>query len=154
MKLLKTFLIGLLFIGCGGGGSTSTPASTSTPSTETMAQTEVLNTEDTISIGEEVGKVTIPIKTDDSVEKVELIGTNSDKFLVSNDGVISTKSTLKDTSKTSNKVSEKTIRTEVTYAFQVKITYASGNIVYINVQVIVVTFTEVQDDDTTPQNQP
>ena len=146
MKSLKKSLVmilmlqALLFIGCGGGGSTSEKE---TPEVETLAQIETLDVNDTVSSGTMVGKVTIPTKSQDSIEKVELTGDGSEKFTISTAGEISTKTALKATSKISKSSTQKIEITNKAYNFKVKVTYTSGKVVYINVKITVHTYNEV-----------
>jgi len=138
-----------LIVGCGDNRGSSSREEFARPISETLAQTEVLNIDDNVSVGKKVGKVNIPTKMDDTVNKVELVGVNSDKFLISKDGIITTKTSLKKQSKISNMLLQKRVRSEKTYSFQIKVTYKSGKIIYINIKIIIVSSTDV-DSDTTP----
>lgn len=63
--------------------------------------------------------------------------TLAENFTVSSDGKIGTKTALKSTNKTSKLSTKKIETTNKTYSFKVKITYASGKIGYINIQITV-----------------
>ena len=71
--------------------------------------------------------------------------TLAENFTVSSDGKIGTKTALKSTNKTSKLSTKKIETTNKTYSFKVKITYASGKIVYINIQITVYSYSEVAD---------
>ncbi len=137
--IMLLILQALIFIGCGGGGSTPEKE---TPKVETLAQIETLDVNDTVSSGTLVGKVTIPTKSQDGIKKVELIGDGSKKFTISRTGEISTNTTLKGTGITSKSSTQKIEITNQSYIFKVKVTYLSGDIVYINIQITVYTYTE------------
>ena len=127
MSILKLLImvVGVVFIGCSSGSSSS-----DRNSSEILTETEVFDVNNSVREGTSIGKVTIPSRTNDQVDTIELVGTGSEKFMVTKDGTINT-------NKTFSKFSYKIVQTEITYNFQVKIVYLSGDIVLINIQITI-----------------
>ena len=146
LKLLAIGILGILLIGCGGGESSS---EASQPEIETLTQTESFDINESVIKGTNVGKVTIPTKTDDAVKTVKLSGINANKFSISKDGFISTNSTLTIQKLLSNS-SQKLERKEKTYPLKVIIIYNSEKQLIINIEITVYSYVEVEAENKVP----
>jgi len=154
MKISTIFmtLIGLFFIACGGGTSSNSVNEVPSSETETLSDADILTVSENASIGTSVGKVEIPLTEDDEVETIELLDAGSGQFTISEDGEIKTQATLQKVSNASGVSSEKMVKHEKIYTFRVKVTYASGKVVYIKVHIKVYFYTEVPDAEETSSN--
>ena len=145
LKLLIIGILGTIIIGCGGGSSSETSQPEVVEEIETLPKTESFDINESVTKGTNVGKVTIPTKTNDAIKTVTLSGTNANKFSVSKDGFIRTNSILK-TQKILSSTSQKSERRENKYALKIIIVYNSGKQVIINIEITVYSYVEVKNE--------